>query len=66
MNKPKTYKVQYICINCLTKMTVEVDFGQPMPLFSENKNTIENGYTFPSPECKYCGCKYWSRGKLIR
>ena len=65
MSDNKTYRAEYTCLNCGTKLLVDVDFGRSMPLLIDNENsdTIKKGYGFLAPECSYCGCRSYSHGK---
>jgi hypothetical protein len=66
MKEKKTYKAEYVCINCKNKMTVEIVFGNPIPIFVRNPSSVSNKHgMFESPPCKHCGCKNWNYGKPI-
>jgi hypothetical protein len=61
----KTYWAIYICLNCGTERWESIDLGESMPIFVKNipSNPIFAYGMKLAPECKYCGCRSWSRGK---
>jgi len=59
----KTYEAEYQCLNCKTSMIIDINFGEAIPFFTNDKYTIDNKYGKQGPICEYCGCNRWSHGK---
>ena len=66
MEKKKTYKAEYTCLNCSNKMFLEIDFGQSIPIFKKNVSDLNKELgIYESPVCSFCGCQKWGYGKFI-
>jgi len=65
MSDNKTYRAEYTCLNCGSKLLLDVDFGRNMPILVDNKDRNIPGIEqcFLAPECSYCGCRSYSHGK---